>query len=440
MSETDTQMETIHQKVADIVAEQPVVDLHTHLYGPAFGTPLAGAGEADERGLMLWGIDELLTYHYLVAELFRTVTPGELTPERYYAMDKRAQADLIWQKLFIERSPISEACRGVVTTLDRLGLDVSERDLAGYRAWFDAQDPSEHIDRVMLLAGVESITMTNDVFDPNERGRWLDNPSVGDDPRFTPVLRFDQLIIDWPWASGQLNEWGYSVSSTIDDNTIGEVKRFLGDWLDRTQGVYTAVSLPHTFAFPAGPGASASEKAGLRVLTEAVLPVCEERGLPFAMMIGVTRGVNPPLRGAGDMGFKADVTAVTNLCAAFPRNKFMVTLLSREDQHELAVAARKFGNLMVFGCWWFLNNPSLIEEITRLRTELLGTSFIPQHSDCRVLEQLLYKWDHSRPIIAKVLGDKFADIEAAGWTASDDEIKRDVDRLLRSNFLEFIGK
>jgi hypothetical protein len=32
---------------------------------------------------------------------------------------------------------------------------------------------------------------------------------------------------------------------------------------------------------------------------------------------------------------------------------------------------------MVFGCWWFLNNPSLIEEIERMRMELLGVSFIP---------------------------------------------------------------
>ena len=35
--------------------------------------------------------------------------------------------------------------------------------------------------------------------------------------------------------------------------------------------------------------------------------------------------------------------------------------------HELVVAARKFGNLMPFGCWWFLNNPSVVEEITRER-------------------------------------------------------------------------
>jgi hypothetical protein len=43
-----------------------------------------------------------------------------------------------------------------------------------------------------------------------------------------------------------------------------------------------------------------------------------------------------------------------------------------------------------------LNNPSLVEEITRMRLEMLGMSFIPQHSDARVLEQVIYKWRSSR--------------------------------------------
>jgi hypothetical protein len=114
-------------------------------------------------------------------------------------------------------------------------------------------------------------------------------------------------------------------------------------------------------------------------------------------------------------------------------------MLARENQHELAVAARKFGNLMVFGCWWFVNNPSLIEEITRLRVELLGTSFIPQHSDARVLDQLIYKWDHSREIIARVLVDKYIDLAATGWRASEEEIRRDVRYLLHDNFVNFLG-
>ncbi|MEO8353430.1 MAG: glucuronate isomerase, partial [Chthoniobacteraceae bacterium] len=47
--------------VHEIVEQTPVYDIHTHLYDPAFGE------------LLLWGIDEMLTYHYLVAESFRWV-------------------------------------------------------------------------------------------------------------------------------------------------------------------------------------------------------------------------------------------------------------------------------------------------------------------------------------------------------------------------------
>ena len=94
---------------------------------------------------------------------------------------------------------------------------------------------------------------------------------------------------------------------------------------------------------------------------------------------------------------------------------------------------------MIFGCWWFVNNPSLIEEITRMRVELLGTSFIPQHSDARVLDQLIYKWDHSREIIARVLVDKYVDLAATGWQPTEDEIRRDVRRLFHENFDQFLG-
>jgi hypothetical protein len=174
------------------------------------------------------------------------------------------------------------------------------------------------------------------------------------------------------------------------------------------------------------------------VIDEAILPVARERGLPLALMIGVIRQTNPMLRQAGDSLGRADVDSVERLCAANQQNKFLVTMLSRENQHELAVAARKHRNLMIFGCWWFLNNPSLIEEITRMRVELLGPSFIPQHSDARVLEQLIYKWNHSRRILGKVLKDKFADLAAAGWPVSESEVRRTVSNLLDGNFQRFL--
>src|SRR6185369_18015135 len=78
-------------------------------------------------------------------------------------------------------------------------------------------------------------------------------------------------------------------------------------------------------------------------------------------------------------------------------------LLSRENQHELCVLTRKFSNLMLFGCWWFLNNASVVEEITRERFEMLGLGFIAQNSDARVLEQLIYKWRNTRRTIGPIL-------------------------------------
>jgi len=410
--------------VKRVLAAQPIVDMHTHLYPPTFGTPVANrTGVSDPAGMMLWGLDDLVTYHYLVAEVFRAVPATKFPYAQFWAMTKPEQADHIWKVLFVERTPLSEACRGVITTLSKLGLDPGVKSLTSHRQWFREQDPNEYIDRVMELANVESITMTNAVFDDGERARWL--AGIAPDPRFTGVLRFDPLLLDWPNAGKKLAELGYAVERELTEKTIAEVKRFLNEWCDRVEAIYCAVSLPPEFR--------SSE-----ILEKAVLPVCEERNIPFAMMIGSRRGVNPDLRDAADTGGLADITTVTSLCQRFPNNRFFVTMLARENQHELAVAARKFGNLMPFGCWWFLNNPSLIDEITRMRIELLGTSVIPQHSDARVLDQLIYKWDHSRTVIGRVLAEKYADLIAAGWPLTEAEVGRDARMFLKDNFLTFL--
>jgi hypothetical protein len=94
---------------------------------------------------------------------------------------------------------------------------------------------------------------------------------------------------------------------------------------------------------------------------------------------------------------------------------------------------------MPFGCWWFLNNPSTVSEITRERFELLGQSFIPQHSDARVLEQLIYKWKHARRQIADALLHSYQQLLDRGRAITPDEISRDINRLFSGNFNEFIG-
>jgi hypothetical protein len=393
-----------------------VLDIHTHLYAPCFG------------GLLLRGIDELLTYHYLVAETFRHV---EMPYADFFTLPKKDQADLVWKTLFVDRSPLSEATRGVLTTLDRLGLDAGRRDLRAARKFFAGLTPEKHVDLVFEAAGLAECVMTNDPFDDLERPVW--EKSFRSDSRFKAALRIDPLLTAWEKAGPRLREWGYDAGLEFSDRTVEEARRFLRDWARRMKALYVAVSLTPGFAFP-------EDSATGTLIERAVLPVCEELGLPFALMIGVKRRVNPDLRLAGDGVGLSKVGAVEALCSRYPKNKFMVTMLARENQHELCVAARKFRNLLPFGCWWFLNNPSLIDEMTRMRLELLGPSVVPQHSDARVLDQAVYKWDHSRRIIGDVLFDKYSDLLEAGWVPTAPEIGRDVEQLFGGIFREFLKK
>ena len=131
---------------------------------------------------------------------------------------------------------------------------------------------------------------------------------------------------------------------------------------------------------------------------------------------------------------------LARLCTRFPNVRFLATFLSRTNQHEACVLATKFRNLHIYGCWWFCNNPSIIKEITSMRIEMLGTAFTAQHSDSRVLDQLLYKWPHSRAVIASVLTDEYTKLIESGWSLTRGELRRDIQRLFGTSYEEFMSK
>src|SRR5215470_593955 len=101
--------------VREALATTSFIDIHTHLFAPSLGD------------LGLWGIDELLTYHYLEAELFRS----------------------------------SEAAPGVIAVLHAFGLPTDSSALHEARAFFGQQKLESHIARVLRMAGLESVVMTN---------------------------------------------------------------------------------------------------------------------------------------------------------------------------------------------------------------------------------------------------------------------------------------
>ncbi|MEO0629118.1 MAG: glucuronate isomerase [Planctomycetota bacterium] len=421
------------QTVRSIAESLPIVDMHTHLYAPAFGS--TGDGGTREP-LLLWGIDELLAYHYFVDEVFRVLGRDGLTPERFWAMPLRERADLIWQTLFVERPPVSEACVGLVDVLVSLGLEPREATLDGYRSWFASRSIDAHVDEVMRIANVRRIVMTNEPFSDLERPVWLNDASRLEDPRFAAVLRIDPLIEQWGHASARLREWGFGVDERAASASIGEVRRFLNEWIGRIKPEYLACSLSPEFCYEPEAG---DPTHAAKMFDGAVIPAAIEHGLSVALMIGARRAVHPEMQLAGDGLGRGDVDQLIALARTHPDVTFLVTMLSRENQHELCVAARKFANIVPFGCWWYLNTASQIGELTTLRFELLGTSFIPQHSDSRVLEQLVYKWKGSRAIIADCLTERYTEAVRAGAVITEADVRADIRRLFETNYTDLIG-
>lgn len=409
---------TLSTEVQRAVAQTPITDIHTHLFPPS------------HDDLLLWGVDELITYHYLVAELF-TVAPSDLTPDAFWKLPKQAQADLVWEHVFLRHGALSEAARGVITVLTSLGLDPAGRDLKPIRKWFAEQKVEDYLRKVFDLAGLDYAVMTNDPFQPDEAKQWLADKEGIDLLR--PALRIDPLLVAWPEATETIKAAGYKISPAADNENFAVARQFLLDWAKRIKPVYMAASLPPEFRYP---GYGLTEQ----VMEKVVLPVARELDVPVALMIGVRKLVNPALGVGGDAVGIADVTAVTGLCLNNPDIKFLVTMLSRVNQHELCVAARKFGNLHLFGCWWFCNDPSIIEEMTNQRLELLGATFTCQHSDARVLDQIIYKWSHTRRIVSKVMTEKYCSLFEAGWRPTSDEITRDVRGIFGGMFHEFLAK
>jgi len=173
---------------------------------------------------------------------------SDIRPERYWKLSKREQADAIWQVLFVENTPISEATRGIITVLKAFDLPAESADLEGARSFFRAQRIESHSQRVLQIAGVSTVVMTNDPLDPQEQSVWMNG--LKPHPQFESVLRLDRILCDWQRHWQQLVKQGYDVDAQASGKTPGEIRRFLSDWQQRhAPGIHGGLA-PDTFQFP----------------------------------------------------------------------------------------------------------------------------------------------------------------------------------------------
>ena len=394
--------DNISSKLLNIINSAPIFDLHTHLFPPK------------HEGYFLLGFKNLLNYHYLIAEL---LTATNIDASTFYSYNDEKKASIIWSELFEKRTPVSEACAGVLSILKELNIEINNKSFLSICDEYDKKIQSDK--NIFELSNVSSLVMTNNPFDLDE---WsLFNTNDWDKKIYLSSLRLDDLILEYEETLKKAKD---QISN--QDNII---VTYLEKCYSQSNPVYAAVSLNlETF-----------HKIFQDSLWKDILVWLENKNLPLSLMLGVKRAVNKDFGLAGDGIGDINLKELSNLCNMFPKNKFLVTCLSLNDQHELTVLARKHPNLKIFGFWWFMNQPTIIKQILKMRIDMLGFSFIPQHSDARVSDQLIYKWSHFKKILHPILLEYYQDLLDKNFSISENILQRDIDNLLSLNAKKYLG-
>jgi len=382
-----------------------IFDIHTHLFPP------------EHKNFFLMGIDELLNYHYLIAELFVT---SDINVKKFNSLTKKEKAEIVWNELFVKRTPISEACKGILTILKNFSITFENKNYSEVKAQLNKIEYKD--DNIFKKSNITSVVMTNNPFDLDE---WslFNNPNW-DRKKYRASLRLDNLINEFDKS---LNIAQKSISSK--SNTPSDIIEYLEVCRNESNPIYVALSLDN----------ASFKNLLISDFWFNVLEWLSEKKLPMSLMLGVKRRVNKDFGEAGDGIGDIELKDLSKLCSTFPNNKFLVTCLSLNDQHELTVLGRKHPNLKIFGFWWFMNQPSIIKPVLKMRIDLLGLAFIAQHSDARITDQLIYKWSHFKKILSSTLHEYYEDLLDNNFLITKDIIQRDVDKLLNSNAKDFLS-
>ena len=398
-------MKNLKQTITEIINGTEIFDIHTHLFPAEF------------KKYHLSGISEVLNYHYLIAELLTTTN---INVKNFYKLTKIEKANIIWEELFKKRTPISEACKGVLTILSELSIDYMFKSFDEINTEYSKLNLSDL--QIFKIIKISKVVMTNNPFDKSE---WqLFKNKNWDTNKYLASLRLDDILINLDKCLDICKE---NINNFDNDRDL--IIKYLDKVYEESKPVYAALSLN---------GLQLNSFLKNKFIPD-ILKWLERKNIPLSLLLGVRRNVNKDFLLAGDGIDRIDLRQLSEICNQYSNNKILCSCLSLNDQHELTVLARKHQNLKIFGFWWFMNQPSLIKLILNLRIELLGLNFIPQHSDARVTDQLLYKWPHFKALLNNVLYNHYNDIKLKNFKISENQISDDVSKLFFTNSQNFLN-
>lgn len=352
-------------------------DLHTHLFPEC------------HRKFHKSGFIELLNYHYLSPEIYK------INPNINLKGSKKDIAREIWEKLFIERIPLSTASKGIIKILKVLGLFENrmtfnqllelEKDLK-----YDEKD-------IFSKANIKSVVMTNDPFNKEE---WeLFDKKNWDRDLYKASLRLDYLF------------------QFKDLNNTEFFEDYINQCIRKSSPKYLSFSLSNDSL-----KRIANSKNFIQWLTSLDLPIW--------LMIGVKRNINPVLGDAGDGIDLIDLTLFTDFISKCSSTKFLISNIHFRDEHYLNTLSRNLPNMSIVGSWWYMNNRSYSQNTYNARLQMLGSSHKLFFSDSRVLEQIIYKTYDFQRILDDLIFKIFHEYKAYNYQINLEQIEKTFNSLL----------
>ena len=365
--------EAMRKAVWAAAHETPAVELRVRL------------SPADTQDSGLSGFDALLTSPVVLDEFFRRrarlcpAAEGMAEKDRLLALAPAELADLVWRRLFLDRQPLSEATRIVLTTLGLFGIDLSSRDLGKIRERFDGIPAAERREKALRLANLETVLIPVDV----SAVKGEDKTGIRH-PGFPVALSLSGLFGEWRETAKKLRRLGFDVKANVDNFSSMELRRFLAAETERLNPVAFSLDWPD--------GGDSDWNGFARLVGEAVLPLCRERNLPFLLASG-PGGARPP-------AFWAEV----------PDVRFLVFPGGKGDAWTPVPGMTRARNVLPCGPDRPLSHPAGLAQFFASHLETFGPDFHACHSGAARPEELAGIWAHLRWTLGEALIRRYEEV------------------------------
>lgn len=392
-----------------LVHEIPAADIFTCLDEAALAEPA--------------GVDAALCEPGMLRELLRRdprnpENPVEpLRAEDLPQLPQKITAEIVWHRFFLGASPLNDSARALLTSFGLLGLAPQGRDLGGYRDLLAARPAPELQHAIIKAANLRALAVRRTLFDDNPEPMLREFGGA----EVIPVLALEELGADWGDACAHLKQLGLAVKKGLDRVSAEILGTFIMDKLTLSGATMLSFSINQ-------PQNLADKKDyESRLLSKVILPLAHEAGFPLILRI---HGLAPEAR------------AVYETLQPFTQGSRRAQILlaggSRQQAGALLETIRELPGTDYLCGWGGRLALGQRRELYTTALEMLGAGFIPAASGTGSLLRLPGFWAHTRWILGEALVAKYADLARTGWRVGEDDLRRDISRLLVGNALDLL--